>query len=110
MTALFRTERVSLLFYLVLMYVLTCFCWWTYLHIQNIEKMSNLEIERVMIQSQLKGSDIAAITKATIPSSTKLHILEKYQRQRTMIIGESTVFILLILFFFYKTHLFFRKK
>ncbi len=108
MTALFRTERVSLVFYLVLMYVLTSFCWWTYLHIQNIEKISDLEIERVVIQNKLDKVTHSSTT--AISPATKIDILEKYQRQRTMIIGESTVFILLILFFFYKIHLFYRKK
>ncbi len=119
-------EKPLWIFYIMLAYILTSFCWWTYLHINNIGEIKQLKIEKTTAENKLQY----AITKAENPreveraiesgtygktadkngkgigvATTTLDEYKKeYNKKKRMIAGEGIVFLLLLLFGSYRTH------
>ena len=78
--------RPLYLFYVLVIYVLMQFCWWAYLLIQLNNEVYEHRIENVILKAQ----------DATVADAEKQYLEKKLHQRRWMIIGEGTVFILLL--------------
>jgi signal transduction histidine kinase len=81
----------NILFYLIIIYILAAGSWWSYLlHSKNLE-VKNAQLEKIRYKLKLEGvADIEG-------NSEMKTVLNRYKRQRWMIIGEGSVFMLILL-------------
>ena len=82
-----KTSRSIYIFYILVGYIFVQFAWWGY-HIMEL----NEEIVGLKIEMNVSESDKA---------STKEVLLQKLKVRKLMVVGEGSVFIILLLFGFY---------
>lgn len=82
----------NILFYLIIIYILAAGSWWSYLLHSKNQEVKNAQLEK--IRYKLKLERVADIED----SSEMKTVLNRYKRQRWMIIGEGSVFMLILLF------------
>lgn len=90
------------IFYLVVIYILASFTWWTFLHFRNAKEIKNLTIDAHHLQKALDKQNDEALK---IESSVKFEDAERdFESKKYMILGEGVVFLMLLVFGCYKIH------
>lgn len=98
-TSMFKkTKGADILFFLVISYVLVAGSWWSYLlYVKNNDALSAKK-QVLWLRMKEQGVDYQSYLESV--QYTKL--VEKYDRQKRMIFGESSVLMLLIIFGIYR--------
>jgi len=81
----------NILFYLIVVYILAAGAWWSYLLHSKNQEAERAQLSNLRYRLEARGT--AEIKKD--PEYTA--ILRRYQRQKWMIIGEGSVFMLILL-------------
>ena len=85
-----RPKNLDYIFFGVILYVIVAGSWWSYLLLIKNEDAKNAKIELMRVQYQ-QTSDSNAVLFEESAAYTKL--IEKYDRQRWMILGEAVVLL-----------------
>ncbi len=94
------------IYYILALYVLATFGWWTVLHFKNVERIKQLGIEKDLIMYEKEGLKREFVQEAPHFES----ILEETQSKRFMIVGEGIVFLLILLLGSYQVISGFKKE
>lgn len=89
-------SRPVLFFYLLALYVFASFIWWSYLLLQKNEEAfeDRIQVERITF-NHARNLPESATEYLQTPAYREIH--ERYLRQKLMIIGEGSVFLLLLM-------------
>ncbi len=81
-----------IVFYVLVIYILASFVWWSVLHVRKNEQIFNDKIKILQFEYERAGLDPANIKS----SDSFLAMQEKQKKQNLMIMGEGLVFLLLL--------------
>jgi two-component system, OmpR family, phosphate regulon sensor histidine kinase PhoR len=95
-----NNPRPLFLFYLLTAYILLQFCWWAY-HINDLNKtIAVLETENILLSSDNNNMSISEETQ----------IKNKLEKKFWMILGEASVFLIIMVWGIWKVRQSFRKE
>lgn len=81
----------NILFILIVLYILAAGLWWSYLlHAKNKEVL-DAQLQKLEISKKTASADTVKI------EAEEIAVLQRFSRQRWMIIGEGAVFMILLL-------------
>lgn len=90
-----RRGRPLLLFYLLVIYIFSSFIWWSYLLVEKNKMAFAAQVGKELMQYNLENH-LPSDSQEYFNSIHYKDLNGKYQRQRWMIIGEGTVFLILL--------------
>ncbi len=93
-------------FYVLVVYILATFFWWSTLHVQKNKQIFQDQIALMQLQYEKQGKD----PQTVFESAQYLAIEDKLNKQNMMICGEGLVFLLLLGMGIFKIHSGFRKE
>lgn len=77
-------------------YIFASFIWWSYLLYDKNESLSKAQVEAAYFKHVAEKNENALTFEAYKKTNDYNHIINKYDRQKWMIFGEGTVFMLLL--------------
>ncbi|QQS30878.1 MAG: two-component sensor histidine kinase [Sphingobacteriales bacterium] len=92
--------RPLVIFYMLVIYVVACFSWWTWFHVNNLETILKITVEKEEIiykQANLNPDEV--INAPTYKDAYRDYLSKKY-----MILIEGLVFLIIILLATYQLH------
>lgn len=93
-------------FYALVVYVFAMSVWWINLHLRNNRDLYRLNVELLEMEGEKRGK-----TPQTIRSTPQYaHIEQHFASQRTMILSEGAVFLLILSLGVYRIHGAFKKE
>lgn len=101
-----KRPRPLLLFYILVVYVLIQFGWWAFLLVRLNNQVS--ELRRQLITLQMNVEPAVSDTHSLLLTESKLS--DDLHKQWMMILGEGSVFLLLLLLGIYRTRNGFKKE
>lgn len=89
-----KTFKHRLIFYGLIFYVLTASIWWSYLLLNQNEELCEARLDALRLKEVIYGN---LTEEAFEQSDTYQSLIDIFKRQRLMIIGEGSVFFMVLL-------------
>lgn len=101
--------KSSTWFYLLVAYVFASYAWWAFLLAQKNEEVFRFHVERNRLEYNITNS-LPLDAEDYYNTDTYVNLASLYQRQRLMIVGEGSVFMLLMMFGAWSIQRYFKKE